>query len=42
MVAMGFLHSKRPETREEVLREAYEIEVSGSRVPAKASLKGWL
>jgi glycine cleavage system aminomethyltransferase T/glycine/D-amino acid oxidase-like deaminating enzyme len=42
MVAMGFVHGKRPETREEVLRQPYEIEVSGSRVPAKASLKGWL
>jgi glycine cleavage system aminomethyltransferase T len=41
MVAMGFVHGKQPETREDVLRHPYEIEVSGSRVPAKASLKGW-
>jgi glycine cleavage system aminomethyltransferase T/glycine/D-amino acid oxidase-like deaminating enzyme len=41
MVAMGFVHGK-PETQEEALRHSYEIEVSGSRVPAKASLKGWL
>lgn len=39
MVAMGFVYSKQPETKEEALRGSYEIEVSGSRVPAQAMLK---
>jgi 4-methylaminobutanoate oxidase (formaldehyde-forming) len=39
MVAMGYVHSAKPETRDEVLRGRYEIEVSGERVPARAMLK---
>lgn len=39
MVGMGYVHSARPETKEEVLRGSYEIEVSGARVPARATLK---
>jgi 4-methylaminobutanoate oxidase (formaldehyde-forming) len=39
MVGMGYVHSARPETRDEVLRARYEIEVSGERVSARAMLK---
>ncbi|MGH8705718.1 MAG: GcvT family protein [Burkholderiales bacterium] len=39
MVGMGYVHSARPETSDEVLRGRYEIEVSGERVPARAMLK---
>jgi len=39
MVGMGNVHSARPETRDEVLRGRYEIEVSGERLPARAMLK---
>jgi len=39
MVGMGYVHSAQPETRAEVLRGRYEIEVSGERVPARAALK---
>jgi hypothetical protein len=36
---MGYVYSERPETRDEVLRGSYEIEVSGVRVPASAMLQ---
>ncbi len=39
MVGMGYVHSAKPETRDEVLRGRYEIEVSGERVSARATLK---
>ncbi|HSA68083.1 MAG TPA: FAD-dependent oxidoreductase [Burkholderiales bacterium] len=39
MVGMGYVHSPKPETRDEVLRGRYEIEVSGERVSARAMLK---
>ena len=39
MVGMGYVHSAKPETRDEVLRGRYEIEVSGERVSARAMLK---
>jgi glycine/D-amino acid oxidase-like deaminating enzyme/glycine cleavage system aminomethyltransferase T len=39
MVGMGYVYSERPETRDEVLRGSYEIEVSGVRVPASAMLQ---
>jgi 4-methylaminobutanoate oxidase (formaldehyde-forming) len=39
MVGMGYVHSTKPETRDEVLRGRYEIEISGERTPARAMLK---
>ena len=39
MVGMGYVHSAKPETRDEVLHGRYEIEVSGERVAARAMLK---
>jgi len=39
MVGMGYVHSARPESKEEILRGRYEIEVSGERVAARAMLK---
>jgi 4-methylaminobutanoate oxidase (formaldehyde-forming) len=39
MVGMGCVHSSRPESRDEILRGRYEIEVSGERVAARAMLK---
>jgi 4-methylaminobutanoate oxidase (formaldehyde-forming) len=39
MVGLGYVYSARPETRDEVLRGRYEIEVSGERVPARPTLK---
>ena len=39
MVGMGFVHSATPQTRDQVLRGAWEVEVSGERVPARAMLK---
>ena len=36
MVGMGYVYSERPETKAEVLRGRYEIEVSGTLVSAKA------
>jgi glycine/D-amino acid oxidase-like deaminating enzyme/glycine cleavage system aminomethyltransferase T len=39
MVGMGYVHSAQPQTRDEVLRGGYEIEVSGERVPARAMLR---
>jgi len=39
MVGMGYVHSAQPETRDEVLRGRYEIEVSGERVSAQPMLK---
>jgi 4-methylaminobutanoate oxidase (formaldehyde-forming) len=39
MVAMGFVHSAQPERVEPVLASRYEIEVSGTRVAARASVK---
>jgi 4-methylaminobutanoate oxidase (formaldehyde-forming) len=39
MVGMGFVHSARPESSQQVLAGRYEIEVSGSVVAAKAALK---
>jgi len=39
MVGMGYVHSAKPETRDEVLRGRYEIEISGERAPARAMLK---
>ena len=39
MVGMGYVHSVKPETREEILRGRYEIEISGERAPARAMLK---
>jgi len=39
MVALGFVRSACPEDRDQVLRGAYSIEVSGTTVPARAMLK---
>jgi 4-methylaminobutanoate oxidase (formaldehyde-forming) len=39
MVAMGFVHAQEPASAGEFLAGHYEIEVSGTRVPARASLK---
>ncbi len=39
MVGMGYVHGARPETRDEVLRGRYEIEVSGERITARPMLK---
>jgi glycine cleavage system aminomethyltransferase T/glycine/D-amino acid oxidase-like deaminating enzyme len=39
MVGMGYVHSTKPETRDEILRGRYEIEISGERTPARAMLK---
>jgi 4-methylaminobutanoate oxidase (formaldehyde-forming) len=39
MVGMGFVYSAQPERAEQVLAGRYEIEVSGSRVAARASVK---
>ena len=39
MVGMGYVHSRNPETRDEILRGHYEIEISGERTPARAMLK---
>lgn len=40
MVGMGFIHGAQPERADQLLASRYEIEVSGARVPARASLKG--
>jgi glycine cleavage system aminomethyltransferase T len=39
MVAMGFVHAQEPASAGEFLGGQYEIEVSATRVPARASLK---
>jgi len=39
MVGLGYVYSGQPETAEQVLTSRYEIEVSGKRAPARASLK---
>ena len=39
MVGMGYVHTEKPETRDEILRGNYEIEISGERAPARAMLK---
>jgi 4-methylaminobutanoate oxidase (formaldehyde-forming) len=39
MVGMGYVHSTKRETRDEILRGRYEIEISGERTPARAMLK---
>ena len=39
MVGMGYVHSTKPETRDEILRGRYEIEISGEQTPARAMLK---
>ena len=39
MVGMGYVYSAQPERAAQVLASSYEIEVSGSRVPARASVK---
>ena len=39
MVGMGFVHSAQPERAEPLLASGYEIEVSGTRVAARASVK---
>jgi 4-methylaminobutanoate oxidase (formaldehyde-forming) len=39
MAGMGYVYSATPERAERVLASSYEIEVSGSRVAARASLK---
>ncbi|MGH8673765.1 MAG: FAD-dependent oxidoreductase, partial [Burkholderiales bacterium] len=39
MVGMGYVHSARPESRDEILRGRYEIEISGERALARAMLK---
>ena len=39
MVGMGYVHSSKPETRDEILRGRYEIEISGERTPARAMLR---
>jgi glycine/D-amino acid oxidase-like deaminating enzyme/glycine cleavage system aminomethyltransferase T len=40
MVGMGYVYSAKPERAEQVLASRYEIEVSGSKVAARARLKG--
>jgi 4-methylaminobutanoate oxidase (formaldehyde-forming) len=42
MVGMGFVHGAVPERAERLLASSYEVEVSGTRVPARAALKGAL
>ncbi len=39
MVGMGFVHGAQPERADQVLGSRYEIEVSGARVAARASVK---
>ena len=39
MVALGCVYSEKPETTQQVLAGRYEIEISGTTVPARASLK---
>ncbi len=39
MVGMGFVHAAQPERAEQVLGSRYEIEVSGAKVAARASMK---
>jgi 4-methylaminobutanoate oxidase (formaldehyde-forming) len=39
MVGMGFVYSAQPERAEQVLASGYEIEVSGTRIAARASVK---
>ena len=39
MVGMGFVHGAQPERAEQVLGSRYEIEVSGAKVAARASMK---
>jgi 4-methylaminobutanoate oxidase (formaldehyde-forming) len=39
MVGMGFVHGAQPERAEQVLGSRYEIEVSGVKVAARASVK---
>ena len=40
MVGMGFVHGAQPEGAEQLLASRYEIEVSGTTIPARATLKG--
>jgi 4-methylaminobutanoate oxidase (formaldehyde-forming) len=40
MVGMGFVHGSKPERAAQLLASRYEIEVSGVKVAAQASLKG--
>ena len=39
MVGMGFVHGANPESVQQVLGSRYEIEVSGAKVAARASMK---
>ncbi len=39
MVAMGYVRSAHPETAAQVLRGSYQIEISGRRVPARATIE---
>ena len=39
MVGMGFVHGAQPERSEQLLASRYEIEVSGVRIAARASVK---
>ncbi len=39
MVGMGFVHGEKPESSAQLLASRYEIEVSGARVAARASVK---
>jgi 4-methylaminobutanoate oxidase (formaldehyde-forming) len=39
MVGMGYVRSTKPETRDEIVRGRYEIEISGERTLARAMLK---
>ena len=39
MVGMAYVNSPKPQTRDEILTGHYEIEISGSRVAANATLK---
>ena len=39
MVGLGFVHGARPERAEQLLASRYEIEVSGSKIAARASVR---
>jgi len=39
MVGLGYVYGSKPETAEQVLASRFEIEVSGSRIAARASMK---
>src|SRR5258706_6512141 len=41
-VGMGLVHGAQPESAQQLLASRYEIEVSGTRVPAQAALKSLL